>query len=535
MSRRDRDTFDVLEPDKRREHKPEPVRMTHLLLSRRSLLAATAALPFLHRAARAERAAGTLTFGLSSYPPTLQPWANSGTAAATVKLLIFRGLLSYDKDGKLRGELAETWQRDGDTGWIFHLRDAVFQNGKAVTADDVKWTIEQVAGEKSTAYLKAEFQGVQQIETPDPRTVRIVMKQPTATLPLWLASFHMPIIAKGTTDDGGTPVGAGPFVLKGQERGVSLDLVAFDKFYKPGLPKAKNLKVIVYADENLRAAALQAGDVDLIEYVPWQSMQAIGADPRLKLDTTDGPFMFIEFNGKAGPFGDPRVRRAVGHAIRREEIVKTAFFGRGKNLEGLPISPSSEFYDAEKAKGWNYDPDKARALLKEAGHAGGLTCTMLATAQYSMHKTTAEVCQQHLAEIGIQVQLNLPDWPTRVSLGNKGQYELAIQGTSGDSNDPDSLAQVIDGELAASYARSFALPTPKLHELLAAGRGEFDPVKRRAIYDQVQSVALEEAPIMSLCWRSQGYGMAKDVSGFHNLPGALTFYSGTTLEETSIG
>jgi peptide/nickel transport system substrate-binding protein len=122
-----------------------------------------------------------------------------------------------------------------------------------------------------------------------------------------------------------------------------------------------------------------------------------------------------------------------------------------------------------------------------------------------------------------------------VALGNKGQYEFAVQGTSGDSNDPDSLAQVIDGELAASYARSFAMPTPKLHELLGAGRAEFDPAKRRAIYDQVQSVTLDDAPMVSLCWRSQGYGMAKDVSGFHNLPGALTFYSGITIEDTSIG
>jgi ABC-type transport system substrate-binding protein len=509
--------------------------MTHLILSRRSLLTAAATLPFLHRAARAERTPGALTFGLSSYPPTLQPWANSGTAAATIKLLIYRGLLSYDKDGKLRGELAEKWERDGDNAWVFHLREAVFQNGAPVTADDVKWTIAQVADEKSTAYLKAEMQTVQQVETPDPRTVRIVTKQPTATLPLWFANFHMPIIAKGSTEGGTTPVGVGPYVLKGQERGVSLDLVANDKFYKPGLPKTKNLKVVVYADENLRAAALQAGDVDLIEYVPWQSMQAISADPKLKLETTDGPFMFIQFNGKAGPFGDPRVRRAVAHAIRREEVVKTAFFGRGAILEGLPIPSESEFYDAAKEKVWNYDPDKAKALLKEAGHADGFSCTMLSTAQYSMHKTTAEVCQQHLAEIGIQVQLNLPDWPTRVSLGNKGQYELAIQGSSGDSNDPDSLAQVIDGELAASYARSFAMPSPKLHELLAAGRAEFDPTKRRAIYDQVQAVALEDVPIASLCWRAQGYGMAKDLTGFHNLPGALTFYSGVTLEDASIG
>lgn len=509
--------------------------MTQFALTRRSFLGAAAALPLMHIAARAARAPDTLTFGLSSYPPTLQPWANSGTAAATIKLLIYRGLLSYDKDGKLRGELAEKWERDGDTAWVFRLRNAVFQNGAPVTAEDVKWTIEQVAGEKSTAYFKAEFQGVQQVETPDPRTIRIVMKQPVATLPQWFASFHMPIIAKGTTENGATPIGAGPYVLKAQERGVSLDLVAFDKFYKPGLPKTKNLKVIVYADENLRAAALQAGDVDLIEYVPWQAMQAIGDDPRLTLDSVDGPSMYLVFNGKAGPFGDPRVRRAIAHAIRREEIVKTAFFGRGTPLAGLPIANSSEFYDAERAKGWNYDLDKAKALLKEAGKEGGFSCTILATAQYSMHKTTAEVCQQHLADIGIQVQLNLPDWPTRVSLGNKGQYEFAVQGTATDNNDPDALGSLIDGELSPSYTRSFALPTPKLHELLAAGRAEFDLAKRRAIYQQVQDAALEQAPIVGLCWRSQGYGMAKDVKGFHNLPGALTFYSGITLEETLIG
>jgi len=509
--------------------------MTYFSLSRRSLLTAAATLPFLPRVARAERTPGTLTFGLSSYPPTLAPWANSGTAAATIKLLIYRGLLSYDKDGKLRGELAEKWERDGDTAWIFHLRDAVFQNGAPVTSEDVKWTIAQVADEKSTAYLKNEMQTVQQVETPDPRTVRIVTKQPTATLPLWFVNFHMPIIAKGSTDNGGTPVGAGPYVLKGQERGVSLDLVAFDKFYKPGLPKTKNLRVVVYADENLRAAALQAGDVDLIEYVPWQSMQAIGSDPRLKLDTTDGPYMFLLFNGKAKPFDDPRVRQAIGHAIRRDEVVKTAFFGRGAPLEGLPIPADSEFYDAAKEKLWNYDTDKAKALLKEANLADGFSCTMLSTAQYSMHKTTAEVCQQHLAEIGIQVQLNLPDWPTRVSLGNRGQFEFGVQGSSADNNDPDGLSQVIDGELTPSYGRSFALPTPKLHELLAAGRAEFDPAKRRAIYDQVQTVAFEQAPIVPLCWRAQGYGMAKELTGFHNLPGALTFYSGITLEDSAIG
>ncbi len=201
---------------------------------------------------------------------------------------------------------------------------------------------------------------------------------------------------------------------------MALDLEAFDKFYRPGLPKLKTLRMVAYADENLRVAALQAGDVDLIEYVPWQSMPSIEADPKLSLQSTPGPFMYLTFNGKVKPFNDARVRQAVAHAIKREEIVKAAFFGRGSPIEGLPLTEGTAFYDAKLARGWTYDPAKAKSLLAEAGLASGFSCKLLSTAQYGMHKDTAEVVQQHLAEIGIQAELVLPDWATRVTLGNRG-------------------------------------------------------------------------------------------------------------------
>ena len=332
-------------------------------LTRRSVLGAGLALPFLHKSASA-REPGTLIFGLSSYPPSLSPWNNTGTASVSVKLQIYRGLISYDANGNLRGELAESWKPDGETGWLFTLRDAVFQNGAQVTPEDVKWTIEQVAAEKSTAYLRTEFQRVDRIETPDAKTVRIILKSPSAVLPELLASPHMPIIARGTTDPGQTPIGAGPYVLKAQERGVSLDLVAFDKYYRPGLPKTKSLRFVAYADEDLRVAALRSGDIDLIEYVPWQAMKAIEADPKLALQTVRGPFMALSFNGARGPFKDPLVRSAVAFAIKREDIVQAAFYGRGAPLEGLPISPSSPFYDDSRAHYWRYDPAHAKALAR---------------------------------------------------------------------------------------------------------------------------------------------------------------------------
>ncbi|MBK1657021.1 ABC transporter substrate-binding protein [Paracraurococcus ruber] len=499
--------------------------------TRRSLIAG---LPFLTLAdARAQRAPGQFRFGLSAFPPSVQAWANTGTAAATVKLLIHRGLLSYDTAGKLRGELAEAWSNEGAATWVFRLRpNAVFQNGDPVTAADIRWNLEQMAAERSTAFYRNEMQGIERIETPDERTVRITMKTPVATLPYWMASYHMGMVSRRSTPQ--QQIGAGPFILRGQERGTFMDLAAFDRYYKPGLPRLKDIRIIAYADETLRVAALQAGDVDLIEYVPWQSMAGIEADSRLTLDAVFGPFMYLVFNATRGPLADARVRRAIAHAIRRDDIVKAAFFGRGAPLEGLPIAPQSEFFDAELARGWHFDPALARRLLAEAGVAGGFTTSILATAQYGMHKDTAEVVQQSLAAIGIQAELRLPDWATRVNLGNRGQYEIAVQGTATDNNDPDGISNLVDGSLSPSYVRSLGLRVPALEEAMAAARAEFDPARRKVLYRDAQRIALQEVPICGLAWRSQGYAMPKTVTGFRNMPGALSFFSGITLEETAI-
>jgi len=504
-----------------------------LTISRRAVLAGAAALPLLRVPGARAASPGTLTFGLSSYPPSVLPWANTGTAAATVKLMIHRGLTGFAPDGSLRAELAESWAPEGTAAWVFKLRDAMFQNGEKVTSADVKWTIEQVVGEKSTAYLRSQMQAIEKVETPDDRTVRFVMKEPAATLPLLFANFHMPIVWHDS--DAKSPVGAGPFVIKAQERGVSIDLEASSKYYKPGLPKLKAIRAIAYADENLRVAALQAGDVDLIEYVPWQSMETISKDSRLSLDAVDGPYMYLVFNASKPPFNDARIRKAVAHAVKRDEVVKAAFFGRGSGLAHLPIPKASEFFNPTHENGWKYDAALARKLLAEAGHPDGFTCSFLSTAQYGMHKDSAEIVQQNLAAIGIKAELNLPDWATRVTIGNKGQYDMAMMGDAADSNDPDGIAKAIDGSLSSSYTRSFGLKTEKITALIKAGRAEFDVAKRKAIYEELEALVIEEAPMVGLAWRSQGYAMQKRVTGFKNLPGALTFYAGTTFEDTAVG
>jgi len=497
-------------------------------LTRRFLMAsAPIAASLAGRAARADTS--VMRYGLQVYPPSFLPWQNSGTSAATVNVCVRRGLLSYGHDGELRGELAEHWETTAD-GWLFKLREAYFHNGQRVAAADVKWTIEQIAAPKSTAYLRGAMQDIATVETPDDMTVHMITKQPISSLPYWFAMPQAPIISR-ESDTGVGAIGAGPFVMTSNERGIGVRLAPFPQFYRPGVPKLKELQMTVYADENLRVSALQAGDLDMIEYVPWQSIDSIATNTKLKMDSTDGPFMYLVFNGATGPFKDARVRQAVAFAIKREDVAKAAFYGHASTLGGMPLPSRSPYYNEKLAHYWNHDPARAKQLLADAGVGEGFSCTLLSNITNGMHKSTAEVVQQNLAEIGIQVQLALPDWANFLTLGNRGQYEFAVNGTTLDNNDPDSLTSLLDGSLPASYSRSSGLATPELTKLLAAGRSELDPVRRKVIYDQVQQAAFDLVPACFLVMRTQAYAMRQNVRGFHNLPGQLTFYSGYTLED----
>lgn len=506
-------------------------------LNRRGFLAtgaaASGAMVFVGPKALRAQEGGTLRFALSTYPPSFDAWAASGTAAGTIKLMMHRGLLSFGPDGTMRGELAESWETDDQGAWVFRLRDASWHDGSPVTSADIAWNIAEVSKPESGAYFQSQLASITSVETPDEKTVRMITAEPSAVLPGWFAHYNMPMIKQGEPRD--TRIGAGPFRLDSMDRGVSLRLTANPDYYKPGLPKLAGIEAIVYADENLRVAALEAGDVDLVEYVPWQAMEGIEGNDALKLDAVDGPFMYLTFNASRPPFDNPLVRRAVCHAINRDDIVAGAFYGRGSALAHLPIAEQSEFYNADLADGWAFNPELAQQLLAEAGHPGGFDCTMLATAQYGMHQSTAEVCQAYLSMIGINAQLDLPEWSSRVQKGNEGQYDLAVGGTTTANNDPDGMSELLDGSLPVSFVRSYQLETPEITELFARARTTFDTEERKAIYRQLEEVALETAPIAGLAWRSQGYAMKQGVTGFANLPGQLTFYSGITLEETVIG
>ncbi|WP_158639028.1 ABC transporter substrate-binding protein [Elioraea rosea] len=503
-------------------------------INRRGVLLGAAATATLLGARRgfAQGARDTIVMGLVNYPPNIKPLENTGSSSGAVKLAIFRGLLSYNADGVLQPELAERWTPDGTTAHVFKLRDnARFHNGAPVMAEDVAFTIGLIQDPKYTAFLRADFQIVERVEIVDPKMVRIVLKAPSAPFPHLLASYHAPILSKAAGEpDAAKPIGAGPYMLKSMERGVAVEVERFADYYRPGKPKTPRIRFVNYPDENLRVAALESGDIDVTETLPWQAMDGVERNPRLKMDSTVGPFMYLTFNTRSGPFTNVKLRQAVAFACKRDDVVKAAHFGRGRPLNGLPY-PGKPFSETPANDQYRHDPDMARKLLREAGFPNGFQCRLLSTTSPTLHQTTAEVVQQNLAEVGIQVELALTEWATRTTMGNQGRYEFSVAGTVGAYNDPDSVTTFI-GSGPSAYARSFGFSSTRIDELLTRGRTELDEAKRMAIYDELQKAAFEEMPIVGLTWRSQAYGMQRGLEGFRNFPGALTFHSPISLEDT---
>ncbi|MDB6454111.1 ABC transporter substrate-binding protein [Falsirhodobacter sp. 20TX0035] len=511
--------------------------MTHTEFSRRAVLvglgAGLGALA-LPRGLRAQATGGTLRFGLSTFPPSLNPFDNTGGAANTVKLAIFRGLMGYDGQGNLIPEVAESAEWEGETAIVFKLRpNAKFHNGDPVMAADVIHSLTEITKEGSSAFLKADLAMIEGMEALDDKTVRITLSTPSAVFLTLMASYCAPIISARSTPE--AVIGCGPFQLVSQEKGVFVEVAKFDGFYGADQPGVNGIRFVSYADDNLRYSALEAGDVDVIEYLPWTQFETVEASDDLNISTTSGPFMFLLFNvAKEGPLQDPRVRQAIGYAIERQDVVDAAFAGRGAPLYGLPNPQGSTIPLSDPNAEYRYDMEKAQALLAEAGYPDGFECRLLATATYGMHQDTASVVQAYLAMIGINVTLDLPDWGSRVTMGTNGQYDIAVHGASGTFNDPDALFSMLSSA-NPSYLQSYGFKSDRIDGLLTQGRVETDPEKRKAIYQQLYTAYYEEAPQIPLNWRTQAFGMSANVSGFQTLPGFLNGSSGFVLDEAKLG
>ncbi|UUZ84995.1 ABC transporter substrate-binding protein [Paenibacillus sp. P26] len=422
--------------------------------------------------------------------------------------------------------------------YTFKLRDAKFHNGDPVTPEDVKYTFERISNPKNNATFRNELSVIDKIEAVDAKTVAITLKEPSAPFIHYLAPPESVIVSKKWTEEkngdlNSAPMGAGPYQFVKWTKGQEFVVKKFDGYYKKDKPKLGTIRFIFYPDDNTRVNALKAGDVDLIDYVPWKDASYFEQDPKFKLDSTSGPFMQLQFNTQFAPFSDPRVRKAISYAIDRSTIINTAFNGRGKPIYGMAIPQGYMGYSEKNEKVFEYNIDKAKKPLAEAGYPNGFKARLLSTSQFDYHQQTAVAVQSELKKVGIEVELDLPDWATRVKKNTEGGYDFVVAGTAGDITDADWLSNFYTGG-PARLNNSAYFDDPEINKSLIDGKKEMDETKRKEIYEKLIGRAMDLSPFVYLTWREQAYAMKAGVEGFKNMPGFLSFQSGITLEDASI-
>jgi ABC-type transport system substrate-binding protein len=483
------------------------------------LLPATGAAPAL------PKKGGIVRYGLSTDPPHLDPHVDSGGASSLVKGTIYSLLVRLNEKMEIVPDLAESWEWPDSLTGVFRLRKNVkWHDGSDFTSADVKASMERILDPKTGAWARGDLRHVQRVETPDPLTVRFVLSRPDAALLATLAFANSLIAQKALIERGADLrnqiIGTGPFKLAARQPGVQTRLVRNEQYYLPERIHLDGITFIPYPDDTSRTSALRTGAVDIIDYVPWKDMSIIEADRKLVLySDREGAHMYLLMGVDKPPLDNPKVRQAINYAIDRQAVLDTIFFGRGRVLGGLPIPEWMFIYSPDRQKVYAQDLNRAKQLLAEAGYPNGFKISLLSTTTYAMHRSTAEVVHASLRKIGIDVQLDMPEWATTIARRNKGDFEMCVNGTGVDTADPSYfLDQYFHS--AGPYTRSCRFADKQVDEALERGRATYEAEARKLIYRGIEPRLLELCPYAWICTREQAEAAQAYVKNYAKVPGA---------------
>ena len=365
--------------------------------------------------APAQAAKTTLTVGMGIEPTGLDPTIAAPVAIREVTWAnLFEGLVKLDRDGKVVPLLAKSWTVSPDgLVYTFRLQDNVkFHDGKPMSSADVKFSFDRARGPTSTNAQKQIFAPIEAIDTPDPTTAVIRLKQPSGNFLYFLSWGDASIVSPEASETNrANPVGTGPFRFKGWARGDKVELVRFADYWgtKPAL-EAVTFRFIT--DPQAQVAALRAGDVDAFPNIGAPELFAdLKKDKRFTAvaGNTEGEIVAGMNNAKK-PFDDVRVRRALMHAIDRKALIEGAYSGFGQPI-GSHFSPNHPAY-VDTTGIVPHDPAKAKALLKEAGHGSGLSIT-IKTPQMAYASRSAELISAMLAEVGVEAKIIPTEFPAK--------------------------------------------------------------------------------------------------------------------------
>lgn len=449
---------------------------------------------------------------------TLIPILSSDTSSSEVCGMVFNGLVKYDKNISIVGDLAENWDiLDEGLVIVFHLRKGVtWHDGFPFTAKDVEFTYRKLMDPNVKTPYSGDFDRIRNLEVLDDYTVKVTYKEPFAP---GLSSWGMPIMPEhvlknedlNKTGFSRHPIGTGPYKFKAWKTGEKIELVSNYDYFE-GRPYIDRYIYRVIPDDATVFLELQTQGVDLSSLSPLQYTKQTNnnffKEHYTKFRYPSFGFTYMAYNLSDPKFSDPRVRQAMNCAVNKQEIVDTIFFGLGRVTTG-PYMMDSWAYNKD-VKASPYDSLKAKALLAEAGWVDAdldgwlekdgrdFEFTLIVNQGNTERLKTAEMIQKHLKDVGIRMKIRVLEWSALINeFINKRRFEAVLMGWFL-SRDPDNYDIWHSSKTREGEFNFIGYSNPEVDRLLEEGRRTFDQAKRQAIYHKIHRILYEEQPYMFL-------------------------------------
>jgi peptide/nickel transport system substrate-binding protein len=495
----------------------QPSRRT-ILLSGAALLTATV-IPGDVEARTELPLGGSVAINIGTEPPVLVLVAHSAGATYYIGGKITEGLLTYDKDLNPQPLLATEWTVSPDgLRYRFKLREGVkWHDGKDFTADDVAFSI--LTLKQYHPRGRATFASVQQANVLARHEVELLLSQPNPYLLTAFASFESPIVPKhlyeGTSvadnPHNTRPIGTGPFRFAEWARGSHVRLVRNENYWGSPKPYLDQIVFRFIIDPAAAAAAIESGDVQVsVASLPLADIARLQAKPNLVVSLAPVPYSptiaRAEFNLENPYLADIRVRHAIAYAIDKDFIVNTIYLGYATRLDG-PVSPDlARFYKPDLPR-YEFNPAKAEALLDEAGYRRGpdgyrFTLFVDPTQPSGPPRQTADYFARALGKIGIKVVLRTQDFGAFVKrIFTDRSFDIAIEGMSNFFDPTVGIQRLYwskNFKPGVPFTNGSKYANPEVDRLLEAAAVEIEPVKRRKLFDQFQTLVVEDLPTLDL-------------------------------------
>jgi peptide/nickel transport system substrate-binding protein len=412
---------------------------------------------------------GSLIVCVVDEPPGLDPTASASAAIDRVVYAnIFEGLAKVDRSGKLVPGLATQWEVSADGKvYTFHLRkNVVFHNGEAFNSAVAKWNLERGAAEGTKNAHPEFFRVIEKIEAPDDATLKLTLKNVNSLFLVQMAEGDAVMLPmKGFENTATQPIGTGPFKFSAWNRGDSVEMVRNDKYWNPQLPYLDKVTYRFIKDPSAQAAALKAGDVDIIGWVlaPEIAM-GISRDKRFKVQSgASTGELVMSTNNKVAPFDNKLVRQAIAYAIDRKTFNEMTWLGYG-TLIGSHWPPITPYYKDLSGK-LPYNPKKAKELLAKAGYPKGFEATIKIPGIYPYSQKAGEVIADMLGQVGIKLKIEIVEWGFWLDrIFKQKDFQLSMIGHAeawdiGIYNNPNYYFQYDSKEFQEAYAQALKATT----------------------------------------------------------------------------